>query len=98
MVFVPTMREVDPRIPPSHQLQPLILSILHNHPTKGESMTLTLQELAERFCAAPLPASVCADPCATEPNYPYPRTGTNLLTVEEAKTVLAFVLNDTLSL
>ena len=61
-------------------------------------MPYTLQELAERFCAAPLPRSVCVDRCATQPDYPYPRTGTNLMTVEEAKTVLAFVLNETLSL
>jgi hypothetical protein len=53
-----------------------------------------LTALAERFCAAPLPATVCADACATMPNYPN-RTGTNLLTVAEAREVLAFVLAQT---
>lgn len=48
--------------------------------------------LAERFCATPLPATVCADLCATIPNYAGPRSGTNLLTVVEAKQVLAAVL------
>lgn len=47
--------------------------------------------LAERFCAAPLPESVCSDPCATMPGYPH-RTGTNLLTVVEAEQVLTHVL------
>ena len=50
----------------------------------------TLQTLAERFCATPLPESVSADPCAL---HPAPgRTGTNLLTVEEAKIMLCYVL------
>lgn len=51
-----------------------------------------LARLAERFCQAPLPDSVCADLCATEPG-PM-RTGTNILTVTEATEVLAFVLAD----
>ncbi|HEX8413945.1 MAG TPA: hypothetical protein VF637_08685 [Sphingomicrobium sp.] len=51
-----------------------------------------LTALAERFCAAPLPATVCADVCATMPNYPH-RSGTNLMTVAEAKAVLAYVLS-----
>jgi hypothetical protein len=72
------------------------MSNLTTHPTKGEPMSLTLQELAERFCAAPLPESVCADPCATQPGPG--RTGTNLMAVHEAKAVLALVLNETLSL
>ena len=51
---------------------------------------MTLQKLAERFCTAPLPESVCADLCAI---HPAPgRTGTNLLTVEEAKAMLEYVL------
>lgn len=53
----------------------------------------TLQELAERFCACPLPASVCADPSATMARDAY-RTGTNLLTVAEAKAMLAVILAD----
>ena len=53
---------------------------------------LHLQTLAERFCATPLPDSVCADPCASIHGYPN-RTGTNLLSVIEAKQVLKRVLN-----
>jgi hypothetical protein len=55
-----------------------------------------LQTLAERFCAAPLPKSVCSDGCVTDPNYPHPRFGTNLLTVAEAKEVLRETLKDPL--
>lgn len=51
-----------------------------------------LQYLAERFCAAPLPADVAADVCATEHNYPHTRHGTSLLTVAQAKDVLRYVL------
>ena len=51
-----------------------------------------LQALAERFCAASLPETVCADLCATHQGPG--RTGTNLLTVEEAHEVLGHVLAD----
>jgi len=48
--------------------------------------------LGERFCAAPLPNSVAADVCATKPvSHPYPRYGTNLLTVAEAENMLGGV-------
>jgi len=55
------------------------------------SNQLDMHALAERFCAAPLPDSVCADLCATRqgPN----RTGTNLLSVIEAEQVLRYVLS-----
>lgn len=54
-----------------------------------------LQVLAERFCATPLPETVCADLCATwyRPKPPYDtRSGTNLLTVVEAKQMLGAIL------
>lgn len=54
---------------------------------------MNLQTLAERFCATPLPDSVCTDLCASKPGYPG-RTGTNLLTVAEAKEILKSVLAD----
>lgn len=41
-----------------------------------------MQRLAERFCIAPLPDGVKADPCARNPHHPN-RTGTNLLTLGE---------------
>jgi hypothetical protein len=53
-----------------------------------------LNVLAERFCTTPLPTTVCSDVCATDPKYPHPRYGTNLLTVAEAKEVLRSVLEE----
>ena len=52
-----------------------------------------LTALAERFCAAPLPHSVCADLVAIKQMDG--RFGTNLMTVAEAKEVLRFVLGET---
>lgn len=57
---------------------------------------MNLRTLAERFCAAPLPATVCADPCASMQGYPN-RTGTNLLTVVEAQTMLERAFTDALA-
>lgn len=45
-----------------------------------------LTVLAEKFCATPLPDTVCADLVAIKPMPG--RTGTNLLTVAEAKEIL----------
>lgn len=53
---------------------------------------MNFKPLAERFCQWPLPASVCADLCASDPSYPHPRHGTNLLTVAEAEEMLRHVL------
>jgi len=55
-------------------------------------MTEVFKELANRFCQWPLPADVCADVCATNPTYAYPRSGTNLLTVAQAEQMLRHVL------
>lgn len=55
-------------------------------------MSDTFKQLANRFCAWPLPADVCADPCAADANYPHPRHGTNLLTVSQAEQMLRHVL------
>lgn len=52
-----------------------------------------LDALVNRFLAWPLPADVCADGCATVPNYPH-RSGTNLLTFDQARQMLAHVLAD----
>ena len=51
---------------------------------------MNIEKLAERFCAAPLPESVCADPCATRQGPG--RSETNLLSFIEAKEVLSYVL------
>lgn len=53
---------------------------------------LDLDTLAERFCATPLPTTVCADACATIPGYAHHRSGTNLLTIAEARQMLSAVL------
>lgn len=41
--------------------------------------------LVGRFLAWPLPASVASDLCVTDPNYKFPRSGTCLLTADEAR-------------
>ena len=53
---------------------------------------MNIEKIAERFCAAPLPESVCADPCATHPGPG--RSGTNLLTYIEALHVMKYVLEE----
>jgi hypothetical protein len=50
-----------------------------------------LDALVSRFLAWPLPADVCADGCATVPNYPH-RSGTSLLTAAQARQMLEHVL------
>lgn len=48
--------------------------------------------LVDRFLAWPLPKSVCSDGCVTDANYQFPRSGTNLLTAEEAKQMIEHLL------
>jgi hypothetical protein len=50
--------------------------------------------LVNRFLAWPLPATVAADGCATNPNYAFPRSGTNLLNADEAEAMLKHVLDN----
>lgn len=50
-----------------------------------------INQLVERFLSWPLPKSVCADPCASNPDYPG-RSGTNLLNADEARQMLEHVL------
>ena len=47
--------------------------------------------MVDRFLSWPLPESLCSDPCASMPGYPH-RTGTNLMTAEQAKAMLDYVL------
>jgi hypothetical protein len=61
-----------------------------NLPPIPEREIMNIQTLAERFCSTPLPESVCADLCATKQGPG--RSGTNLLTIEEAKEVLERIL------
>lgn len=55
-------------------------------------MSDVFTQLAIRFCQWPLPADVCADTCATIPNYEHARSGTSLLTVAQAEQMLRHVL------
>jgi hypothetical protein len=49
-------------------------------------------KMVERFLAWPLPASVCSDTCVTNRDYPHPRVGTNLLTADEARQMIEYLL------
>lgn len=60
--------------------------------TESPSAPDLLTALAQKFCATPLPDGVAADLCATDPHYPHPRTGTNLLSVEQARAMLAALI------
>lgn len=57
---------------------------------KRQPTDADIQAMAQRFCATPLPESVCADLVANLPMAG--RTGTNLLTVDEAATMLRAAL------
>ena len=50
-------------------------------------------EMVNRFLSWPLPASVRSDDCATVQGYPH-RSGTTLLTADEARQMLEHVLQD----
>jgi hypothetical protein len=50
-----------------------------------------LSRLVDRFLVWPLPKSVNPDPCASMPDHP-DRIGTNLLTADEARQMLEYVL------
>ncbi len=67
--------------------------IAHAYPPPFE---YELHRLATRFLAWPLPDSVCSDLCVTDSKYhekwQHKRSGTNLLTEDEAKQMLRHVL------
>lgn len=52
-----------------------------------------ITKLVNRFLSWPLPESLRSDPCASIPGYPH-RTGTNLMTAEQAKAMLEHLLID----
>lgn len=52
-------------------------------------------EFVDRFLSWPLPKSVCSDLCVTKLAYPHGRYGTSLLTADEARQMLEYVLQDT---
>ena len=51
--------------------------------------------LVERFLAWPVPKSVRSDLCVTQ-DYPHQRSGTNLLTADEARQMIEYLFGDTL--
>jgi hypothetical protein len=51
------------------------------------------EEMVTRFLNWPLPKSVRPDPCVMDTEYPH-RIGTNLLTADEARQMLEYVLRD----
>lgn len=53
-----------------------------------------LNTLVDRFLMWPLPKSVRSDQCVTM-DYPFPRSGTNLLTADEAKQMIDYLLAPT---
>lgn len=52
----------------------------------------SIKELVDRFLAWSLPQSVCSDACVTDSKYPFPRSGTSLLTADEAKQMIEYLL------
>jgi hypothetical protein len=56
---------------------------------------MDIDKLVDRFLTWELPKTVCSDLCVTDRSYQYSRTGTSLLTAEEAKQMLMHVLQDT---
>lgn len=52
---------------------------------------MNIHTLVDRFLTWPLPEGTCADPCASNPDYPH-RSGTNLLNADQARQMLEHVL------
>lgn len=55
---------------------------------------LETKKLVDKFLAWPLPKTVCSDLCVTVHNYPQPRSGTSLLTADEAAQMFEVVLSE----
>lgn len=51
-----------------------------------------IDRLVDRFLAWQLPQSVCSDLCVIDSKYAHSRSGTNLLTAEEARQMFEHVL------
>lgn len=55
-------------------------------------MNTVIDEMVDRFLSWKLPTTVAADQCATDSSYPHTRTGTNLLTANEARQMIEHIL------
>lgn len=53
-----------------------------------------IADLVDKFLTWELPKSVCSDTCVTTRDYPHSRTGTNLLTADEAKQMFEYLLSN----
>lgn len=57
-------------------------------------MKVNVPELVEKFLRWELPKSVCSDQCVAVRDYKFPRSGTNLLDINEAKQMIEYLLSD----
>jgi hypothetical protein len=64
---------------------------------EGLQRDINTKELVNRFLAWQLPTTVCSDTCVTMPNYPHQRSGTNLLTANEAKQMIEYLFSELLA-
>jgi hypothetical protein len=55
------------------------------------SKTDTISALVDRFLAWPLPNTVCSDLCVTDRDYKFPRSGTCLLSADEARQMIEYL-------
>lgn len=55
--------------------------------------TLNINSLVSRFLMWKLPSSVCSDPCVSDRDYKFPRNGTNLLSANEARQMIEYLLD-----
>jgi len=53
-----------------------------------------IKQLVDRFLAWSVPPSECADPCASMPNYQYPRSGTCFFSADGARQMIEHLLSD----
>jgi hypothetical protein len=58
---------------------------------QGRTVAIDIKALTDRFLAWRLPQSVCSDTCVSDQDYKLPRSGTNLLTADEAKQMLEYL-------
>lgn len=54
-----------------------------------------IKVLVDRFLMWPLPKSVCSDTCVSDKDYKFPRSGTNLLTADEARQMIEHLIDPT---
>jgi len=84
-------------IPIPASLVTLIMEELRNSPAPESPAKEQMRRLVDRFLSWPLPDSVCSDECVTKRDWGkaegWPkRVGTNLLTADEARQMLEYVL------